>query len=186
MRATHHSLKFLALASVALVASCTAIPSAPPPTPTPVPGPIPGPGPTSAPAPVASAPRPHAADWRDAPQTPGNWSWSREGNRSVARFGTNALILSCDPAARTVTLSRPGAVQGPVPLTILTASGARALTAAPVAGSPSTIGVSLPARDGVLDSMAFTRGRFAVETAGLPTLYVPSWPEVSRVIEDCR
>jgi hypothetical protein len=34
--------------------------------------------------------------------------------------------------------------------------------------------------------MAFSRGRFAIETAGLPTLYVPSWPEVSRVVEDCR
>ncbi|MDG2003332.1 MAG: hypothetical protein P8J20_08375 [Novosphingobium sp.] len=48
------------------------------------------------------------------------------------------------------------------------------------------IAVTLPASDPLLDAMAFSRGRFAVETAGLPTLYVPSWPEVSRVIEDCR
>jgi hypothetical protein len=25
-----------------------------------------------------------------------------------------------------------------------------------------------------------------VEVAGLPPVYAPSWPEVSRVIEDCR
>ena len=44
----------------------------------------------------------------------------------------------------------------------------------------------LPARDPLLDAMAFSKGRFAVEVAGLPTLYLPSWIEVSRVIEDCR
>jgi len=34
--------------------------------------------------------------------------------------------------------------------------------------------------------MAFSRGRFALETAGQETLYLPSWPEISRVVEDCR
>jgi hypothetical protein len=34
--------------------------------------------------------------------------------------------------------------------------------------------------------MAYSRGRFAVEINGLPTLYLPSWAEVGRVIEDCR
>jgi len=58
--------------------------------------------------------------------------------------------------------------------------------ASPVAGPPAALAVSLAARDPLLDAMAFSRGRFAVETAGLPTLYVPSWTEVSRVIEDCR
>jgi hypothetical protein len=41
-------------------------------------------------------------------------------------------------------------------------------------------------RDPLLDAMAFSRGRFRVEVAKLPPLYLPSWPEVSRVIEDCR
>ena len=44
----------------------------------------------------------------------------------------------------------------------------------------------MPARDPLLDAMAFSKGRFALEVAGLPTLYVPSYPEVTRVIEDCR
>ncbi|MGE5953581.1 MAG: hypothetical protein ACM308_08200 [Qipengyuania vulgaris] len=38
----------------------------------------------------------------------------------------------------------------------------------------------------LLDAMALTKGRFAVETPGLPTLYLPAWAEVTRVIEDCR
>ena len=33
---------------------------------------------------------------------------------------------------------------------------------------------------------AFSKGRFAIETPGLATLYVPSYPEITRVIEDCR
>jgi len=33
--------------------------------------------------------------------------------------------------------------------------------------------------------MALSKGRFAVETQGLETLYVPAWPEMTRVIEDC-
>lgn len=42
------------------------------------------------------------------------------------------------------------------------------------------------AGDAALDQIAFSRGRFAIETPGLPTLVLPSWPEVTRVIEDCR
>jgi hypothetical protein len=34
--------------------------------------------------------------------------------------------------------------------------------------------------------MAYSRGRFMVETAGLPALYLPSWPEVTRVVDDCQ
>lgn len=52
-------------------------------------------------------------------------------------------------------------------------------------GPASLIGV-LPANDPILDAMAFSKGRFAIETAGQQTLYLPSWPEVTRVIEDCR
>jgi hypothetical protein len=109
-----------------------------------------------------------------------------EGTRSVARFGGDALVLSCDRAAGMVSLVRPGTATGDVAVTLITASTTRTLNAEAVAGPPPMIALALPARDPVLDAMAFSRGRFAVETAGLPTLYVPSWPEVSRVIEDCR
>jgi hypothetical protein len=38
----------------------------------------------------------------------------------------------------------------------------------------------------VLDAMAYSRGTFALESSGAPAVYVPSWPEVARVVEDCR
>jgi hypothetical protein len=106
-----------------------------------------------------------------------------EHGQSVARFAGGALVLRCDPATGTITLQRAGQTTGPEPLTVTTTSGERTLSASPQAGS---LAVTLPARDQVIDAMIFSRGRFVVEAPGLAPLYVPSWPEVGRVAEDCR
>ena len=63
---------------------------------------------------------------------------------------------------------------------------ARDLVATPIASAHPLVGVVLDARDPLLDAMAITRGRFALESEGEPGLYVPAWAEVTRVIEDCR
>jgi hypothetical protein len=104
----------------------------------------------------------------------------------VARFAGGLVVLSCNRPARQVTLERSGKGRDPVPMTIETSSETRPVAGASRPGPPPTIAVSFDANDPLLDAMAFSRGRFALATAGLPTLYVPSWPEVSRVIEDCR
>lgn len=109
-----------------------------------------------------------------------------EGNQSVARFSGGLLALRCDLASRTVTLARAGGARGQVPMTVTTDSLERPLMGIVQPGSPPVITVTFGANDPLLDAMAFSRGRFSLETAGLPTLYVPSWPEISRVIEDCR
>ena len=148
---------------------------------------MPAPRPSQPPPPAPlPPPPPRSTDWRDAPITPGDWHWRMEGTRSVARFAVNALVMSCNRESGTITLMRPGAAAGPVPVTIQTSSVSRTIYGQAEPGPPPAIAVTLPARDSLLDAMAFSRGRFAVETAGLPTLYVPSWTEVSRVIEDCR
>ena len=167
----------LVTALIVVVASCSGrmIPaSAPSPSPTPSYRPLPPP------------PPPHVTNWRDAAITPGTWRWRMEGSRSVARFAGDALVLSCNREAGSITLIRPGAADGAVPMTIQTSTLSRTLSAAALPGPPPVIALTLKPRDGLLDAMAFSRGRFAVEMAGLPTLYVPSWTEVSRVIEDCR
>ena len=44
----------------------------------------------------------------------------------------------------------------------------------------------LPRTDPLLDAIAFSRGRFAVSVSGTPALVLPAWPELTRVVEDCR
>lgn len=151
------------------------------------PPPAPQRAPTPAPAPVTPpAPAPRTSqDWRDAPQTVGNWS--QQGG--TARFGpgeATLFALVCNRAGRTVSLVRTGASTVSLPMTIVTTSDTRPLSADPAPqGQPQLI-ATLAANDALLDSMAFSRGRFAVEVNGLPTLYLPAWAEVGRVIEDCR
>ena len=38
----------------------------------------------------------------------------------------------------------------------------------------------------MLDRISFSRGRFTLEVPGLPTLYLPSDPEMVRVFQECR
>jgi hypothetical protein len=147
---------------------------------------IPAPAPTQAPRPVPPPPRPAASDWRTAPQTPGDWAWISEGAQTVARFAGGKLTLRCDPAAGTIAIEQPATAAVPVPVTVQTSSLRRTLTGSPQAGASPRLVATLAARDPLLDAMVFSRGRFAIETPGLEPLYVPSWSEVGRVVQDCR
>ncbi len=144
------------------------------------------PRPVPRPAPLALPP----ADWRDAPQTPGNWSWAMVAGRSTASFGLPGAaplaVLSCDRAAGQVQLVRAGYAATAVPLAVATSNLRRPLMSDPARSPAGWLVVPLAARDPLLDAIAFSRGRFALEAAGLETLYLPAWPELSRVIEDCR
>lgn len=176
---------FLAVAGTALLllGSCSA---PPPPAPIRAPEPValPSPGPTPAPLPVVK-------DWRDIMPPPGTWRWALAGGRSTAQFvGTNGAALAsltCDSANARVLLARAGEASGQVAVGVTTTgAGNRPLLSDPLAGSPGWIVTAIPARDKLLDAMAFSRGRFLLDVSGLPSLALPSWPEVSRVIEDCR
>ena len=128
---------------------------------------------------------------QDAPRTPGDWFYKRMGNATYAVYGASdrdfVFVMRCDLAARTIALGRVSAQAAARPLRIRTETAERTLTAVPRQGSIETLlAVDLAARDPLLDAMALSKGRFAVEAAGETPLYVPSWPEVSRVIEDCR
>lgn len=169
----HPNLASPVMAGAMLLASCVPQAAEPPARPAPAPTPAP------VPSPVPRAP----ANWRDMPITPGDWRWGMTGAGSTANFAGGQFIMRCDLPRRTVTLMRSGNAAAPAAMTITTETGSRALTASPVAGG---VAVSVPTRDPLLDAMAFSRGRFAVEVSGAAPLYVPSWTEVSRVIEDCR
>ena len=122
----------------------------------------------------------------DAPATPGDWTY----HDRIATFGLPGaqalLTLRCDSATGTVEMARAGSAVAALQMRVLSEFQDRALDAVPSRGDPATIVARVPAHDPLLDAMAFSKGRFAVEVAGLPTLYAPSWAEVTRVIEDCR
>ena len=186
MTITGTNAKRSAAALLCLAAACCTSPA-----PTPPPAPSPAPAPAPPPPPPPSQPVYDDQTWMDAPQTPGDWTYVAEANETLALFGTSpaaaVLVLRCDPATRQVGIARPGQVAGQTQMRILTETAARAFVANPVGNSARPmVAAILPANDRFLEAMAFSKGRFAVETQGLNTLYVPAWPEVTRVIEDCR
>jgi hypothetical protein len=162
-----------------LLAGCAPAPPQPAPTP-PAPVPAPPPPPRAEPAP----------NWRDAALTPGDWTWSAASGRSTAQYGAPgappAMTLTCDRAAGTITLARPGGAGAPAPVVITTTTARRVFSGEAPAGGGGGIAIVIPARDALLDAIAFSDGRFMVEVPGDSATIVPSWPEVARVIEDCR
>ena len=156
--------------------------------------------PASLPPPVERAPAPAppprpvplAADWRDWARTPGDWRYNATPTDTVATYGAAtgkpALSMTCNRAARQVTLTTAGTTA--TAMTIRTTSVTRALPGRVIANTgvwaPIVLQATLPATDPLLDAMAFSRGRFVVEQAGSPPVVLPAWAEVGRVIQDCR
>jgi hypothetical protein len=173
------------LATAACLGGCVApsepVPAPAPPRPTPTPAPVPAPAP---------APPPRSVDWRDWPLTPGTWAWRRDARGSIALFGAAGadaeLTLRCDRERGRIYLSRRGAAVGPAQLTVRTSSTLRSLAMAPTGGTPAYLAAEFGPRDSLLDAIGYSRGKVVVEGAGLPTLVVPAWAEILRVVEDCR
>ncbi|GMM93915.1 hypothetical protein [Qipengyuania sp. MTN3-11] len=167
-----------ALALTFTIAACIPAPDS-----TPVPEPVQRPAPTPSPTPTPSIALPAYDNWIDAPQTPGDWAYRTSGSESRASFSTNdtlAFQMICTPTKQ-IALIRPGGSAGRIG--IRTETSERAVSAESRNGAAVA---TLSPRDPLLDAMALTRGRFAVETAGQSPLYLPAWAEVTRVIEDCR
>lgn len=126
----------------------------------------------------------------DAPQTPGDWFYRAQANGGLAWFGDQGsearFALRCDRAARSIALVRTAQAAGPTTMTIRSETATRTVAATPARGELPALEARLAASDPLLDAIAFSKGRFAVEVPGAPTLYMPSWAEVTRVIEDCR
>ena len=160
----------------------------PAPAPTPAPTPTPASRPSPTPSPVVQAPR--YDSYLDAPQTPGDWTYRKVASGGIAQFGQPgtgpSFLLACDRSRNEIELWRPGTASSAVQMRIHTETGIRVLSASQAEDTSPYLVATLNARDPLLDAMAVTKGRFAVETQGLPTLYLPSWAEVTRVVEDCR
>ena len=190
MKASHSAIaRVLLLTSALLAAGCVPAPDS---TPAPSPAPVqtaPAPTPTPSATPVAAA-EPKYESWMDAPRTPGDWRYFRVTGGTMAEYGTSEttphFAIGCMSESRRVVLIRHD-ITGDYPsvFTIMTETANRTLPAKANRQS-NAIDQTLDPRDPLLDAMALTKGRFAVETPDSPTLYLPAWAEVTRVIEDCR
>lgn len=160
-----------------VVAGCVAPPSEPPRPPL---------GPPPTPPPLSSVPL--NGDWRDWPVTKGTWRYQRDNRGSRAIFAppqtVTRLELRCDPANRRVLIVREGQTDGR--FTIRTSSTTRTIQVRPINAASLERAAELAGRDPLLDAIAFSRGRFVIEQTGAPTLVVPVYAEIGRVIEDCR
>ncbi|WP_435203823.1 hypothetical protein [Qipengyuania sp. 902] len=181
-----------ALAAGAFALSFTIAACVPAPDSTPAPEQVATATPTPTPAPSATplSPPPVEANWIDRPQTAGNWRYVSEPGETLAIFtdtaGEAQAVLSCRVGERVVGLARAGRATGSATVTIRTETASRTLAAQASGSAQPTTVATVQARDPLLDAIALTRGRFAMEMPGRPALYLPAWAEVTRVIEDCR
>ncbi|MDP4574992.1 hypothetical protein Q9K02_07555 [Qipengyuania sp. G39] len=183
-------------AAGALALSFTIAACVPAPDSTPAPEQVATATPPATPTPSAAPlpPPPVEANWIDRPQTAGTWRFSgsqaafveRDSQGGPVAPSTPLFIMECNGNA--VRLSTQMPRQGARAMAIRTETASRTLPLSPVSGSaePAFAFTDLQPRDPLLDAMALTRGRFAVEVQGAPSLYLPAWAEVTRVIEDCR
>lgn len=160
-------------------------PAAPPPVQRPAP-------PPAAPPPPPPAPEePQYDTYLDAPQTPGTWTYADETGETLALFGVAEeyrFIVRCDKSTKRIGLGFVGRYPrtDERPMQITTETVSRTLDAQTLRTNHLLLTAELDPRDSLLDAMAITKGRFAVEVEDESTLYLPAWVEISRVIEDCR
>jgi len=127
-------------------------------------------------------------DLDSATALPGTWSWSPAPDGSEAVFLSSAglpqLWLHCSRASRIVSIARPANAAAAF-LSVWTTSQSRAL---PASFNPATARstAQLSAYDPLLDALAFSRGRIAVAVGASPPVVAPAWPEIARIVEDCR
>lgn len=146
--------------------------------------PVSNPAPTYAPTASPMGTSTPVGDWRNIPATPGNWVFSSAANSSVSTFANGLFSIRCNRGSQSITINRQGAHRsGAISMGITTTNTNRALVAQ---STPHGIEITLSARDPLLDAMAVSRGRFMIAVTGEQPLYIPSWTEVTRVIEDCR
>lgn len=142
--------------------------------------------PAPAPAkPVAAQPQGHWTDW---PMASGGWVYRSDDRGSIALYGAQGgdaiVTLRCDKGRGRVYLSRAGSNSGT--MTVRTSSTSKAVTAQSTGGNPAYAAVEMMPTDPLLDAMAYSRGRIALELSGAQNIAIPVWSEIGRIIEDCR
>jgi hypothetical protein len=134
-------------------------------------------------------------DFSAATPIAGSWSYAATTEGSEATFANPSalpqLTIRCVKATRRVTIAKPATGAAPF-MYVWTSSAVRSV---PASFNPLTnrISIDIVSNDPLLDALVFSRGRIGVivsQPAGAAAqpvqLVVPAWPEIARVVEDCR
>ncbi len=129
--------------------------------------------------------------WIDWAISPGSWVYRRDARGSIALFGTlgaDALVtLRCDQARKRIYLTRADeAGTGGGTITIRSSSAMKQFSASATGATPPYIAAEIMPSDSILDAMAYTRGRIALEVSGQQSIAIPVWSELPRIVDDCR
>ena len=141
----------------------------------------------ASPAAAQTAPAP-TFDYSIANAVGGTWTYSQSAGGSSATFATTPglplLTLTCNRPLRRVAIARTASAIAPF-LMVWSTSMNRNV---PAGYNPATrlLTAELSAYDKLLDALAFSRGRIVVGPSNGTPLVVPAWPDIIRVIEDCR
>ena len=118
----------------------------------------------------------------------GTWSYTPGAVVSEARFtdasGATQLTIRCTRATRRVTVTKPASAASPT-IWVWTSSRTKSVPASFDAPSLQASAEFAPF-DPLLDAIAASRGRIGFSVSGGAPLVVPPWPEIGRVVEDCR
>lgn len=129
-----------------------------------------------------------APDLAAATPIAGNWTYVATNDGSEATFANSGgfpqLLVHCTRATRRVNIAKPASAAAQF-IDVWTSSQTRRL---PATFNPATgkLTIELDASDSLLDALSNSRGRLGFTAAPEPPLVVPAWPEVARVVEDCR
>jgi hypothetical protein len=138
--------------------------------------------------PATSLPAQTAPDYTTATPIGGTWIYAQTADGSEATFigasNLPQLTVHCTRLSRRVSIAKPASGAAPF-IAIWTSSQTKS---APASFKPATnrLTTDFAAYDAFLDAIAFSRGRAAFSVGTAPALVVPTWSEISRVIEDCR
>ena len=128
--------------------------------------------------PDLSTATPIAGSWSYAPATDGSEAVFADGS------GYPQLWIHCTRATRQVSIARTAGMATAM-LNVWTGSMTRS-AAASFDPAKARLTVTLTNYNPLLDALANSRGRLGFALGSEPALVVPAWPEVARIIEDCR
>lgn len=129
------------------------------------------------------------SEWATCPVLDGEWAYRAAvaGQNATADFhtsdGEHLLEIRCEPEDGGVVISAANNSNDAAQILFRTETQSRIVTGETSEGWIST---SFAAGDDLLDAIAFSHSRFAVEVEGDASYILPTRPEITRIIEDCR